>query len=135
MECVRLFETVFVFVVESWNIAVNLDGILLFELSTQFSYSSLYFLKKVNIFIERNLSSFFFGSLLSSTLYLKQIKKKKKKPQPRHFLFGGSYNECSYDTFVTCEQFINHFAIVSAKDFVSVIVQTVQYHPLRNRVT
>lgn len=30
MVCVRLFETVFVFVVDSWNIAVNLDGILLF---------------------------------------------------------------------------------------------------------
>lgn len=61
------------------------------------------------------------------TVYLKQIKKKKKNPQPRLFLFGGSYNECSYDTFVTREQFINHFAIVSAKHFVSVIVQTVQY--------
>lgn len=32
------------FVVESWNIAVNLDGILLFELSAQFSYASLYFI-------------------------------------------------------------------------------------------
>lgn len=47
MACVRSFEAVFV--VESWNIAVNLDGILLFE--TPFSYSSLYFL---TAFIERN---------------------------------------------------------------------------------
>jgi len=45
---VRLFETVFI--VESWNIAVNLDGILLFELSAQFSYSYLYVLKKVNLY-------------------------------------------------------------------------------------
>lgn len=28
--CSGVCETVFVFVVESWNIAVNLDGILLF---------------------------------------------------------------------------------------------------------
>lgn len=38
-----MFETVFVFVVESWNIAVNLDGKnLLSLLSTQFSDASLY---------------------------------------------------------------------------------------------
>lgn len=37
-----------VFVVESWNIAVNLDGNLLFGLSAHFSYSSLYVLSEMN---------------------------------------------------------------------------------------
>lgn len=53
-------------------------------------------------------------------MYLKQNKKKQLKQG----IFEGSYNECSYDTFVTCEQFV----IVSAEDFVLVLVynQTVQ---------
>lgn len=65
MACVRSFEAVFV--VESWNIAVNLDGILLFE--TPFSYSSLYFL---TTFIERNRKICFASLLLGHTVYLKQ---------------------------------------------------------------
>lgn len=82
-----MFETVFVFVVESWNIAVNLDGILLFELSTQFSYSSLYFLKKVNIFIERNLSSFFLARCFQAHTVSKANQKKKKKTSTKAFSF------------------------------------------------
>lgn len=78
-------------------------GILLWILMESFSSNSVLsfltrpftFSKKVN-FYRKEQKLFFFASLLSSTLYTES----KSKHQLDQGISEGSYDECSYDTFM-----------------------------------
>lgn len=96
VECVRVFETVFVFVVESWNIAVNLDGNLLSLLSTQFADASLYVFRKIQSTSERNFSSFWLVAWKHNRVP-KASQNTKISRQRVIWYTCTSYNECSYE--------------------------------------
>lgn len=96
VECVRVFETVFVLVVESWNIAVNLDGNLLSLLSTQFSDASLYIFQKVQRTSERNLGSFWLVAWKHN--HVPKVSQNTKISWRKVIWYTcTSYNECSYE--------------------------------------
>lgn len=90
VDCVRLFE---MFVVGSWTIAVNLDGI---SLLTQCSLLpvSLYFLQTVHV--ERHLSSLCLVALMHAV-----FEANGGNELTRSFFLESSYDECSYDSIVT----------------------------------
>lgn len=101
--CVRLFETVFVFVVESWNIAVNLDGTPLFEAQRSvFLLVPFTFPTKIRFYKNRK-PPFVFASMLSRAPKANQKEGNNKRELG---VFEGSYDECSYDTPVTHVPFV-----------------------------